>query len=157
MSAAELLDQLHRAGATLEMVDGTPRIRGAKISPDLMAQLKANRDALIAELEKRLAEDKHRFGRVPEADAPMLARDFAAKAEQREQIRDYVLRQGRSIHAWVMRRANEYHGLGVPLDDCEWMGCLDLIAWQRHTDARGAVLFVSGLDECAKTIPEKKQ
>ena len=32
MIAAELLDNLNRAGATLEVVDGKPRLRGAKIA-----------------------------------------------------------------------------------------------------------------------------
>ena len=43
MTATDLLDRLHRAGATVQMVDGTPRVRGAKISAELMQALKVNR------------------------------------------------------------------------------------------------------------------
>ncbi len=60
MSAAELLDELNRAGATLEIVEGKPRIRGARIASDLMQALKANRAEVLAEFERRKAENRGR-------------------------------------------------------------------------------------------------
>lgn len=56
MTAVEVIDTLHRVGATVEMVDGKPRIRGTKISAELMQNLKANRAELLVELERRRAE-----------------------------------------------------------------------------------------------------
>ena len=57
MNAAELLDNLNRAGAILEVVDGKTGIRGAKISDELMQTLKANRAGVLAEFERRKMED----------------------------------------------------------------------------------------------------
>jgi hypothetical protein len=153
MSATELLDQLNRAGATLEIVDGQPRVRGAKISGELMAALKANRESVLAEFERRRLEDKDRYCRVPPPDAPQLARDASLPSAMQKVVLDYVMRQERPTHAWIMKRANEYHALGVAVDDCEWRACLDLIGWQRQTHVRGVVEFVSGINECAESLP----
>lgn len=147
MSASELLDRLHRAGATLEMVDGKARIRGAAIPAELLAELKANRDAVLAEQERRKVEDKDRYSRVPGDSAPLLARDIAVPPDMRKVIEGYVHRQGRTVQAWVMKRGVEYFDLGIPATDCDWRACIDLIAWQRQTGARGALEFVTGISD----------
>jgi hypothetical protein len=159
MSGAELLDQLNRAGGWIEIVDGKPRIRGAKVSAELMDALRANREAVLAEMERQRAEDRDRYCKIPSSDAPIMARDTVLNQGQHWLLERYCFQQGRVVHAWVMRRANEYHGLGIDAGDCEWRACLDLIAWQRQTSAEGAVEFVVGLDEAHKFFskpPEPK-
>lgn len=152
MTAAELLDALNRAGATVEMVEGKPRIRGAKISDELMAAVKANREAVLAECERRRAEDRDRYCRVPLESVPMFGRDLELPESMRRVLENYAMRQGRPAQAWVMKQANAYFELGVPMDDCEWRACVDLIAWQRQTRGREAVEFVGGVNEAATTI-----
>ena len=142
MTAAELLDNLNRAGATVQIVDGQPRIRGAKISTELMQALKVNRAELLVELECRQAEHCDRFGQVPPADAPLLADGMKLLWAARQQILACTFRQPRPVHAWVMRRSAKYFDLGVSADDCEWQACLDLIAWQRACSGAKAVAFV---------------
>lgn len=155
MNAAELLDKLNRAGATLEIVDGKPRVRGTKVPDDLMAELKANRDAVLAEFERRQSEDRDRFCRVPAEDVGMFGRDLDLPEDMRRIIESYAFRQGRPAQAWVMKRAEEYFKLGVPAEDCDWRACVDLIAWQRHSHARGAVEFVAGINEAFENLPRR--
>ena len=142
MKTTDLLDRLHRAGATLQMVDGTPRVRGAKISTELMQALKANRAELLVELERRQAEHRDRFGQVPPADAPLLADGMKPLWAARQQILACTFRQPRPVHAWVMRRSAKYFEQGVSADDCEWQACVDVIAWQRACSGPAAVAFV---------------
>ena len=142
MKTTDLLDRLHRAGATVQIVDGTPRIRGAKISAELMQALKVNRAELLVELEGRQAEHRDRFGQVPPADAPLLADGMKLLWAARQQILACTFRQPRPVHAWVMRRSAKYFEQGVPADDCEWQACVDVIAWQRACSRAEAVAFV---------------
>ncbi len=142
MSPAQLLDNLNRAGATLEVVDGKPRIRGAKISDELMRALKANRADVLVEFERRKTEDRDRYGRVPPADTPMLACELDLPELWKRKLMAYVLRQPRPVHAWVMARSNDYHERGAKLHDCDWRACVDVIAWQRACGGREAARFV---------------
>lgn len=142
MTAAELLDNLNRAGSTLEVVDGKPRLRGAKLTDELMQALKANRTEVLAEFERRKLEDRDRYGRVPPPDAPLLARELHVPELWKPRIMAHVLRQPRPVHAWVMGRANKYFEQGVTADDCEWRACVDVIAWQRMADGLEAAEFV---------------
>jgi ribosomal protein L39E len=142
MTAAELLDNLNRAGATLEIVDDRPHIRGAKISEELIRAIKENRAEVLAELERRRTEDRDRYARVPPAEAPMLAFEMHLQEPWKEQVIAHVLRQPRPVHAWVMARANNYFEHGVKAEDCEWRACVDVIAWQRACGGLDAVKFV---------------
>lgn len=158
--AAALLDKLNRAGATLEIVDGKPRVRGAKIAAELMEELKAHRDDVLAEYEKRRAEDRDRYGKVPREEVPMISRDALMPGDVQRIVLRYVASQERPTHAWVVKRAAEYHNIGAAMEDCDWKACADLIAWQRQTDVRGLVDFVTGNEECAqppKPKPEPKK
>lgn len=145
MSAAELLDNLNRAGATMEIVDGKPRVRGAQISDSLMAALRANRAEVLAEIERRKTGDRDRYGRVPPMSAPTLAKEVKIPEQWKQAVFAYVLRQPRPVHSWAMARSNLYFDLGVPNEDCEWRACIDLIAWQRMRGAREAAQFVLDL------------
>lgn len=147
MNGRELLDQLNREGATLEIVAGKPRVRGAKVSSELMAALKANRAAVLTEYERRRNNDRDRYRRVPNEPATLFGRDLELPETMREIMQNYVFRQGCVAHAWVMKQALEYFNLGVKPEDCEWRACVDLIAWQRQSPARPAVGFVSGLED----------
>ena len=144
-NAAALLDSLNRAGATVEVVDGTPRIRGAKVPNDLLATIKAHRVEVLAEVERRQLQDRHRYGRPPPPDAPELAHEMQLSATDQQQVMAYVFRQPRPVHAWVMRRSVEYFGQGFPVDECEWRACVDTIAWQRSCPGVKAVEFVLDL------------
>lgn len=142
MTAAELLNSLSWAGATLEIVGGKVRIQGARISSELMQALKANRAEVLAEFERRRALGRNRYGRVPPPDAPLLARDMDLPEKSRSQIMAYVFRQPRTVHAWVMARANDYFDRGIRADDCEWRACVDVVAWQRASVGQEAVKFI---------------
>ena len=145
MNPGYLLDRLHRAGATLAVVDGKTRIRGAMIPAGLLEDLKLNRSAVLAELERRQAEDRHRYGQVPPADAPLLAATMNLPEESKKHLLAYVHRQLRPVHAWVMARANHYFEQGQKADECEWRACVDLVVWQRGTSAERAISFVLDL------------
>lgn len=145
MSAAELLDRLNKAGATLEIVDGRPRLQGRKIGDELKQELKANRAEVLGEVERRKAAGRHRYGQVPPLDAPMVGYDLRLDPQQKRQIILHVLRQPRPVHAWVMARAGRYFERGTQIDDCEWRACLDVIAWQRNAEVAAAAKFILDL------------
>ena len=126
-------------------MDGKPRLRGAKISEELKQALKANREEVLAEFERRRAEDRDRYGRVPPVDAPILAREMDLPEPWRKQVVAHLLRQPRPVHAWVMRRSASYFDRGVKEDDCDWRACVDVIAWQRMTGGREAAQFLAEL------------
>ena len=142
MSAMELLDKLNLAGATLEMVDGKPRVRGAKVSAELMQALKANRAEVLAALDRRQTEDRDRYGRVPPMDASTEGRDLSVPELSKSKIMAHVLRQSRPVHAWVMLRSNDYFKQGAKAEDSDWRACVDVIAWQRQSSGQAAVEFV---------------
>jgi hypothetical protein len=145
MTAAELLDDLNRAGATLELVDGKLRLRGVQISGDFKQLLRANRVELLKELERRPAEDRQRYGQVPPPAAPITAKELIVPEPWKHQLIAHVLRQPRPVHAWVTARANKYFEHGVKTEDCEWRACVDVIAWQRMTGGLEAAKFVVDL------------
>lgn len=150
MNAAELIDALNRAGAKVEIVDGAPRVRGAKVSADLMEKLRANRDAVLAEAVRRIAQDRDRYAEVPAPGTQLVATEGVALAltdEQKKLVCDHVMRQPRPVHAWVMARATMYfEAKGCKADDCEWRACLDVVCWQRRTDPKTAVQFLEDLN-----------
>ncbi len=145
MTAPELIDALHRAGATLVVEAGKTRVRGAKVSDELMAALKGQRAEVIAEWQRRQEESRDRYAVVPSGLVPMCGRDMALPGAERNAVMDYVLRQPRPLHAWVMARANDYFERGVKAEDCEWRAGVDVIAWQRACGGMEAVKFVMEL------------
>ena len=142
MTAPELIDALHRAGATLVVEAGKTRVRGAKVSDELMAALKGQRAEVIAEWQRRQEESRDRYAVVPSGVVPMCGRDMALPGAERNAVMDYVLRQPRPLHAWVMARANDYFERGVKAEDCEWRACVDVIAWQQACGGLEAAKFV---------------
>jgi len=148
MTASQIIDAIHQAGAVLVLEDGKSRVRGATIPPELMAELKASRDAVLTEMKRRADAGVDRYAEVPREDPPLLGRNMAAPAEpMRQAILNYGLRQPRPVHAWVMRRADTYHELGIPVAECEWRACVDLLAWQRNADRRTAIEWLEGIEE----------
>ena len=148
MTASEIIDAIHHAGAALVMEGGKARVRGAAIPPELMAELKASREAVITEMQRRAEACQDRYAEVPTEDPPLLGRNMATPAAAFVRaILNFGLRQPRPVHAWVMRRANAYHELGVPADECEWRACVDLLAWQRNADRQTAMEWLEGIEE----------
>jgi hypothetical protein len=145
MTAPELIDALHRAGATLVVEDGKARVRGTKVPDELLAALKGHREEVIVEWQRRQEQARNRYAVVPSGEVPMCGRDMALPAAERDAVMAHVFRQPRPVHAWVMARANNYHERGVKADDCDWRACVDVIAWQRACDGREAVKFVLDL------------
>lgn len=143
MNAPELIDALQRAGATLVVEAGKTRIRGAKVSDELLAALKAQRAEVIAEWQRRQGLARDRYAVVPSGVVPMLGQDMALPAKERDAVIDHVLRQPRPVHAWVMARANEYFERGVAAEDCDWRACVDVIAWQRGCGGLEAAKFAA--------------
>lgn len=148
MTASEIIDAIHQAGATLVMEDSKSRVRGTAIPPVLMQALKANREAVLAEMKRRAEACLDRYAEVPQDDPALLARNMATPVEPlRQAILNYCFRQPRAIHAWVMRRAATYHALGIPPEECEWRACVDLLAWQRNADRQAALEWLEGMEE----------
>jgi hypothetical protein len=141
MTAAELLDNLNRAGATLVVEAGKTRVRGAKVSDELLAALKGQRAEVIAEWQRRQEQSRDRYAVVPSGVVPMFGLDMALPATERGAVMAHVFRQPRPVHAWVMARASEYFERGRKAEDCDWRACVDVIAWQRACDGREAVTF----------------
>ena len=108
-TAAQLIDEAQRHGATIVVEGGKARVRGAKLPDALIEQLKAHKDAVMAEVTERMAQDRDRYGKVPPADAPLVANDARLNAATRELVVGYVFRQGRPLHAWVQARGHSFH------------------------------------------------
>ena len=145
MTAPELIDALHRAGATLIMEDGRTRVRGTKVSDELLAALKGQRAEVIEEWRRRQEQARDRYAVVPSGEVPKCGRDIELPAAEREAVMAHVFRQPRPVHAWVMARANDHYERGAKADDCEWRACVDVIAWQRACDGLEAVKFLMDL------------
>jgi hypothetical protein len=142
MTAAELIDALHRAGATLIVEAGIARVRGAKVPDELLAALREKRAEVIAEWLQRKEQSRDRYAVVPPGSVRMVGQDMVLSAAEREAVMAHVFRQPRPLHAWVTWRANAYFERGVTADDCEWRACVDVIAWQRGCSGREAADFV---------------
>jgi hypothetical protein len=145
MTAPELIDALHRAGATLVVEDGKTRVRGARVPDELLVALKGQRTAVIAEWQRRQEQGRDRYAVVPSGEVAMHGQDMALPAAERDAVTAHVLRQPRPVHAWIMSRANAYHERGVRTEDCDWRACVDVIAWQRGCGGREAAKFVVNL------------
>jgi len=156
MTAPELIDALHRAGATLIMEDGRTRVRGAKVSDGLLAALKGQRAEVIEEWRRRQEQARDRYAVVPSGEVPKCGRDIELPAAERNAVMAHVFRQPRPVHAWVMARANDHYERGAKADDCEWRACVDVIAWQRACDGLEAVKFLMDLPTNEELGIEKK-
>jgi len=154
-SASDIIDALHHAGATLVIEDGKARVRGSRVPDELVADLRANKAAVLAEWARRQEASLDRFGEVPAADAPMLSRDITVKPAMRQPLVEHLFRQPRPVHAWIMARTLEYHQDGIPLGDDEICACADALAWQRNTTVRVALEWLSGIEEICKPAPEQ--
>lgn len=146
-TAGEIIDALHKAGATLVVEEGKTRVRGTKVPDELLAAVKANKADVLAEWQRWQEKNLDRYAVVPGADAPLLARDEFVKPFMREAVVAYVFRQPRPLHAWVMSRAVEYHALGVPVGEDEVCACVDVLAWQRNTTAKLGLEWLEGIEE----------
>ena len=127
-----------------------PRPKHPKDNPPARAafkKLQAKVDAVTVghphQPLRLMFEDEARFGRMSEV--PMCRRDIELPAAERDAVMAHVFRQPRPVHAWVMARANDYHGHGAKADDCEWRACVDVIALQRACDGLEAVKFLMEL------------
>jgi hypothetical protein len=153
-TASEILDSINAAGAALVVEAGKARVRGAQLPQELLAELKASRTEVLAELERRQAADQDRYGRVPDERAERVGAFVALSEADRQEVVGYVMRQPRSLHAWVMGRANEYHADQTPVDECETRACLDVLAWQRNEGVGAAVEWLRGMGESGKRKAE---
>lgn len=139
MNASELIDAMHRVGATLAVQDGTSRVRGRKVPDELLAALRANKSAVLAEWERRRELYRQRHGLAPAGEVPMAGQGVALNGAQRAAVVTSVFRQPQPVHGWVMLRANAYYERGLPFDECEACACLDVLCWQGNLDAKRAL------------------
>lgn len=155
-TAPNLIDRIQAAGATIVLEQGQARLRGKKLPDALMAEIKTNRDALIAEMQRRETLDKDRFGKVPSHELPFTAMDLEFPMAHRCILERHMIKQGHVVHAWIEKRAGEYHAKGRKVDDIGWRACIDLIAWQRRANVMEAWDFVKTLDDVAtKNFPDE--
>ena len=149
-SASEIIDTLHRAGATLVIdEEGKFRIQGARVAAELLAELRANRETVMAEWHRRQETERDRYSVVPVADAARYGREMTLDEHQQATLIAHVFRQARPVHAFVMRRSLEYYEYGIPLELCDAMACLDVLAWQRNTDGRKALSWLMEFETSA--------
>jgi len=127
------------------MEDGRTRVRGTKVSDELLAALKGQRAEVIEEWRRRQEQARDRYAVVPSGEVPKCGRDIELPAAERDAVMAHVFRQPRPVHAWVMARANDHYERGAKADDCEWRACVDVIAWQRACDGLEAVKFLMDL------------
>ena len=139
MNASELIEAMHQLGAALVVEDGIPRVRGRKLPDELLAALRANKPAVLAEWERRQGFHRQRHGLAPEGDVPLTGQAVALTGEQRAAVVAYVFPQPRPVHGWVMVRSNAYFERTVPADECDGCACLDVLTWQCNLDALRAL------------------
>lgn len=149
MTAAALLDQLESQGGRIERgSDGKLRLRGPKLPEALQTALKASRDEVIEELERRTDQNRDRYGKVPTEALPLQPPARALTEQERACLLTHVLNQPRITHAWVMARANQYwEELAWPMEQCDPQAVLDLVAWQRQKTPEEAVRWVLDMNE----------
>ena len=151
-NAAEIIDALHKCGATVVIEDGKARVRGAKISDELMEAVRANKAEILAEWERRQAGTLDRYGEVPTEDVPQFGRNVNLSHAQKLVVVGHAFRQPRPVHAWVMARTSEYHTLGLTPGDDEAAACVDLLCWQRNNSSKSALEWLAGIDACWKNL-----
>jgi hypothetical protein len=149
---AQLIDELHLAGAMFAQEGGELRLRGAKISEALKSELREQRDAVVAEWHRRQDCRLDRYAEVPTGDVPLFGQNANLSHKQGMIVVHYAFRQPRPVHAWVMGRTGEYHKLGLPLGQDEVAACLDLLCWQRNAATAAAVEWLAGIEECADDL-----
>jgi hypothetical protein len=154
MKPAELLDAIKAAAATLVVEDGKARIRGNKIPAELATAVKASREAVIAEWERRQEAAKDRYAEVPTGEVPMFGQHAHLSADQQARVVQYVFRQPRPVHAWIMARSQQYHEQGAHFSDCDWKACVDCLCWQRNADPRAAADWLDGIEAGARDLSE---
>lgn len=152
MNASEIIDALHKAGATLVIEEGRTRMRGAAVSAELKELVKANRAAVIEEWQRRQSQQLDRYAEVPTGEVPQCGKTVQYTKEQSNSVVAYCFRQPRPVHAWIMGRTNDYFHLGLPLGDDEICACIDLLCWQRNSSSKEALEWLAGLDECVATM-----
>jgi len=152
MTPTEIVDALNRLGAVIVIAEGKPRLRGPKLPPELIEAVRRNRDAVLLEIEERRRTDRDRYGRVPPVDVPRADVNKSVLAEEKLVLVEYVLRQPRPCHAWIMKRASEYGAEGVPEQECDWRACLDFVAWQRQTSIERVFEFLGGMEAGALSV-----
>lgn len=157
MTAAQIIDAVERAGATLIVEDGKARVRGAKLPAELLELLKSHKARVIAEVSMRQELNRNRYGKVPPHDAPMVAGDVVLSDATRELVQAHVFRQGRPLHAWVQTRGQKYFEAGTPAAVADAFACVDVLAWQRCASASQAVKWLTDLPTAEELVPRRDE
>ena len=166
MSPSEIVDAIMKAGASIQLVDGRPRVRGPKLGESLMAEIKSQRDAVMEEWTRRGSELKDRYACVPAEEPLHPDWDLPAESDWAE-VRGFVERQtfGRcglvvkneTMRAWVYRRELEYHASGIknPQEQCV-RACLDVLCWQTGRAPKEAVQLIKDFKDVAESARTMK-
>lgn len=133
-----LLAEIAAAGARVEIVGGEPRLRGAKLSADLLARVKADRAAVLEAARAEIERERDRWGKAPPSDWPAQALPSLTLAQQ-ERVLGYVLRQ---VTAQSKELAEPLRRWVVLRRDDEALSCLEVVMWQRECAARAALEWV---------------
>jgi hypothetical protein len=145
----ELLAEISAAGARVEVVDGWPRLRGARLPDALLARVKAGREAVLLAARAEAERARDRWGQAPPADWPVQPLPELTP-DQRQAVLGYVLRQVSSqskelaepLRRWVVLRRDD-----------EALSCLEVLMWQRADSAAEALNWLRCLSPGSDTSP----
>jgi hypothetical protein len=158
MTPVEIINAIRAAGGRFGTGDdGRMKVRGGNVPPELVAELRGQREAVIAALEIEARQNCGAYGKCPPHDAPKVAGNAGDQpCDVRLLIVRYIFFQAlenRKLMKWVAERENQYYADGFNVDDVCWRASLDALAWQRSMTPKDAIEWLIGLEEAAKSGP----
>ncbi len=124
--SADLVKELQAAGAEIIQKDGRWVIRGDP-PEELMAKVKANRDAVIEAWELDL---RARYDRAPSGEVRLRAKAPTWRGDVRKRIAQFVESQNGEVTAWMAKRQEAYFGAGMEDKDARASAMMDLLQYQ---------------------------
>lgn len=124
--SADLVKELQAAGAEIIQKDGRWVIRGDP--PDeLMARVKANREAVIEAWEEDL---RTRYDRAPALDMKLRAKAPTWRKDVYERVERFVAGQNGDVTPWIVQRVAAYQSAGMDDRAARAAAMMDLMQFQ---------------------------
>ena len=129
MNAREIIQALRDGGTRVELTpDDRIQLTGSPASAALKAQVREQRDGVVAELKKQGSIE----ARVPgEAEVvPWQDKEPDLPMDRELELFSKVLGKGFAVDVWLARRADEYEKKGWKRINCEVAASVDLLWWR---------------------------